>query len=287
MIKTNFNPEDFLKLSIEHLANYIRNCHLSSAVLGISGGIDSTVVAYILYKVEEKLHNENYEFRFLGYSIPSGTTDEEELGTSKLIGAQLCKNFSVKCLSITSEELITNFTESTVEKIKLRKGNMKSRLRMMYLYDKAQENNGIVIGTDNYTEYLLGFSTIGGDGLFDYNPIQWLWKTEVYMLAKYILGTEIVLKNFKLCEALSKSIDLPPMDGLGISSSDMEQIGAKNYYDVDEILNAHEGLYLEVSRNEIVEKFGNDVVTAVINRYERSEFKRNHPVIPKLCTIKE
>jgi NH3-dependent NAD+ synthetase len=111
---------------------------------------------------------------------------------------------------------------------------------MMFLYDKARDNHGFVVGTDNYTEKLLGFSTIGGDALADYMPIQYFWKTEVYGLAKYLVEKYKNEKNEIAINALLQSINLTPQDGLGISTSDMDQIGARNYYDVDIILYAYE-----------------------------------------------
>ena len=62
-----------------------------------------------------------------------------------------------------------------------------------------RKKNGIVIGTDNYTEYLLGFSTIGGDALFDYNPIQYLWKTEVFEMSKMFQFELFLRRYYKSC----------------------------------------------------------------------------------------
>lgn len=127
------------------------------------------------------------------------------------------------------------------------KGNIQARLRMIYLYNLASIHKGLVMSTDNQTEYQLGFWTIHGD-VGDFDPIQGLWKTEVYELAKWLIGyyygcgikkevdADGARKICDMCEAIKKSMSLTPTDGLGISNSDLDQIGAKSYYDVDRVL---------------------------------------------------
>ena len=146
--------------------------------------------------------------------------------------------------------------------------------------------NGIVIGTDNYTEYLLGFSTIGGDALFDYNPIQFLWKTEVFGISK-AYQIDYTYDDVTKAAAIKESLALKPMDGLGISVDDMVQIGARNYYDVDDILK----WYLNTDGKEKYPKnivssrdghlISRDTIERVVSRHKNSEFKRNHPIVIK------
>ena len=128
-------------------------------------------------------------------------------------------------------------------------GNLQARCRMMYLYDIASRHKGLVMSTDNQTEYQLGFWTIHGD-VGDFDPIQDLWKTEVYGLANYMRdryrskALEALHNDYKeTCDkyramsyAVYSSCKLIPTDGLGISNSDLEQIGAKDYDTVDDIL---------------------------------------------------
>lgn len=289
MINERFNYEDLFNKMVDFTANYITKCGLHSAILGISGGIDSTVVAALLYEVTKKIHEDNndYVFGLYGYTLPTDTTDEKEFLVSTFVGyafatcfekhniTNIAKNISDECKVIGSHSAFRN-------------GNIKSRFRMIYLYDKAKENNGFVVGTDNYTEKLLGFSTIGGDALADYMPLQYLWKTEVYGLAKYLLEKYKNEENWKAVNALNESINLTPQDGLGISTSDMDQIGAKNYYDVDEILYTYENLgvkydtfILSKEYGALCEKFTRDVVIKVLNR-RVNNFKLNLPLEYKI-----
>jgi NAD+ synthetase len=151
----------------------------------------------------------------------------------------------------------------------------------MYLYNKAKEYSGVVVGTDNYTEKLLGFSTIGGDDTADIMPILNLWKTEIYKLAEHFLTQFEEEKNFAACHALQSSIQLDPQDGLGISSTDMDQLGSNSYYEVDEILFD----YLNgINETELVEKYSAPIVHNIISRYKHN-FKLNLPITIKRTEI--
>ena len=146
------------------------------------------------------------------------------------------------------------------------------------------------MSTDNQTEYQLGFWTIHGD-VGDFDPIQDLWKTEVYGLANYLRdrykskALEALHNDYKeTCDkyramsyALYSSCKLIPTDGLGISNSDLEQIGARTYYDVDRVLQT---LICKASpendklQDSLEQELGREVVHKIIKRHTASEFKR-------------
>ena len=274
------------RVMIDSMKEYFKKCNLHAAVLGISGGIDSTLVAVLMHKVSQELNSENYAFTFYGVSLPTPTTPENEFWASQMVGHAFCDSFYVDKemdeVSRLTKDWVSTWKQEKIEPI--RYGNIKARLRMIYLYDLAKKVGGIVMGTDNFTEYLLGFSTIGGDALFDYNPIQELWKTEVFDMAEMFMDEYANDRKFEEAAAIETSLRLKPMDGLGISNDDMAQIGARNYYDVDVILqwyfehknepgypvaikNPRDGYMIEAAAME-----------KVINRHKASEFKRNHPV---------
>jgi NAD+ synthetase len=241
MLNRGINYKEIFNQMVEFTSDYIKKNNRKTAQVGISGGIDSTIVSALLYDVEKKLRQENYDFQTEGYSLPTNTTNNDEFNVSKLVGLAFSSKFEVYNIeNITKSIEIDLNISNTSNSYTFRRGNMKSRYRMMFLYDKARDNHGFVVGTDNYTEKLLGFSTIGGDALADYMPIQYFWKTEVYGLAKYLVEKYKNEKNEIAINALLQSINLTPQDGLGISTSDMDQIGARNYYDVDIILYAYE-----------------------------------------------
>lgn len=176
---------------------------------------------------------------------------------------------------------------------KIANGNLQARCRMMYLYDIASRYEGIVMSTDNQTEYQLGFWTLHGD-VGDFNPLFGLWKHEVYELANWIADyymnmsiSSVPLSNkekfLEMNQAIKKSICLTPTDGLGISNSDLDQIGAKSYNDVDDILQtAMDNKFSSVMgwMTPLIEKYGEDVVDNVWDRHVKSNYKRNNlPII--------
>ena len=166
-----------------------------------------------------------------------------------------------------------SFEEDQAQKI--RHGNMKARIRMIYLYNLAQFNKGLVLSTDNYTEYLLGFWTLHGD-VGDYGMIQTLWKTEVYGLSKWIIDTQ--LPELIQRESLQECIDAVPTDGLGITDSDLDQLGCTSYAEVDRHL---------LSMFMPVEREATDSYFNVLRRHENSTFKRSNPYnIPRSTILK-
>lgn len=279
---------------VDFSADYIMKNNLRSAILGISGGIDSTVVAAILHETSKRIHeiDTEYDFAFYGYTLPTETTNPKELHIARMVGYAFTDaktRFVEHNISDISAKVINDFQEFWGMD-KFAQGNIKARLRMMYLYNKARENGGFVVGTDNYTEMLLGFSTIGGDALADYMPLQYLWKTDVYNIARYLVNKYKDKEDWQKVAAVTASIEIPPQDGLGISNSDMEQIGARNYYDVDHILYVYQEFmsetihnyedFLESGEYKNLVQLYDKAVDKVISR-RRANFKLNLPIIYK------
>lgn len=260
---------------VSHAIDYVLKNNLHAGILGISGGIDSTVVAYIFREVMRKLMTEHsHSFTLVGISMPTETTDKNEFRISELVGNAFCNMFDVLDITDEAQSITLPYIEggsSITNKIRI--GNVKSRLRMIHLYDYAKAYGGIVLGTDNYTEYLLGYSTLGGDALFDYCPIQYLWKTEIYELANWFLEREISIERWDRVHALSESIKIPPQAGLGITSTDLEEIGAPSYEIVDTVLQHI------LSGEDFPENIEKPYIINIANRHMNSEYKRNHPIV--------
>lgn len=286
------NYERVFNILVKETSNYITRNRLNAMVLGISGGIDSTVVAAICHEVSKQTG-----IPLIGRSLPI-KNKEDEFDVSKLVGEAFCNDFKVVNLtdgylavynSIIGGDLIScgDDAESKYQ-TPIANGNIQARLRMIYLYNLASIHKGLVMSTDNQTEYQLGFWTIHGD-VGDFDPIQGLWKTEVYELAKWLIGyyygcgikkevdADGARKICDMCEAIKKSMSLTPTDGLGISNSDLDQIGAKSYYDVDRVLQT---LTCKASpendklQDELAAELGPDVVGKITERHFKSRFKR-------------
>ena len=298
---SELNYEHVFNVLVDKTAEYVTSNNLKVMVLGISGGIDSTVVAAICHEVSKKTG-----IPLIGRSLPI-KNKEDEFATSVHVGEAFCDKFEVyrlersyraalfdACADAGDVNMANSYHLDELEEMPSRtpiaNGNLQARCRMMYLYDIASRHKGLVMSTDNQTEYQLGFWTIHGD-VGDFDPIQDLWKTEVYGLANYLQdhykskALEALRNDYKeTCDnykamscAIYNSCKLVPTDGLGISNSDLEQIGAKSYAEVDDILQTNaNNIFDSTGRwvQPLMEKYGEDVVVKVLSRHVTSEFKR-------------
>ena len=253
-------------------SDYLGVYNLKSVILGMSGGIDSAVVAALMSPVCRQTN-----IKLIGYCLPSSSNTNKESDRAIRVGKSLCNIFKIVDLDeygVTNEFVMDGderypVTNDSIE-LKIRRGNIKARLRMIYLYDKAAKHNGLVLSTDNYTEYLLGFWTLHGD-VGDLGIIQGLWKTEVYNVANYILRHEME-EGSELYKGFLDTINAVPTDGLGITNSDLDQLGANSYETVDNILKQF------MSENTPMEDVRMLLEHPVIIRHDNTHFKRSNPV---------
>ena len=262
--------------SVTGLLTYLKKNGLKSMVLGISGGIDSSVCAVICHEVCRR----DPTLSFYGVSLPCTTNTEGETSTADLIGKAWVQNFWTHEMQTEFETIERWCVGGAGSSTPISQGNIKARLRMIYLRNLAGLKKGISIGTSNLTEELTGFFTIAGD-VGDVDLIAELWKHEVYGLANWML--ENVTENEEQKESLKRSIGLTPTDGNGVKEGgDLAQIAPalKTYDELDEILMANErykkkpteaNLYL---LNLITDKYGEETVTQILARVKGSEFKR-------------
>lgn len=269
------------------LQKYVEDNKIKSLVLGISGGIDSALCAALARPVCDELG-----IPLIGRSITIESNKKEEIDRAKMVGEKFCHNFREINLSYLyntfqesfddQEDFEDNFHEKIDnDKLKIIQGNVKARLRMIYLYDIAGATDGMVLSTDNYTEFLLGFWTLHGD-VGDFGMVQNLWKTEVYNMADWICDNELGEDERSL--ALKLCIDANATDGLGVSQTDLDQIlpdwrqrhanTRSGYVEVDQILNGEIEYLFEEQ-------------TLVLRRRDRTSFKRSNPYnIPKIDIMK-
>lgn len=257
------------------LKRYVSDNKIKSLVVGISGGIDSALSLALAKPVCDELN-----IPLIGRSITIETNKPDEIARAKAMGKKFTSDFKEVDLTegfLSLAGLITEDSNEDTKSVayKIRRGNIKARTRMVYLYDLAAMNKGMVLSTDNYTELLLGFWTLHGD-VGDYGMIQNLWKTEVYAMSRHIVSK---LQDYKAAEALQSCIDAVATDGLGITNSDLDQIQAKSYEEVDQIL-----LKMLYNTDDFIDFKDHPV----IQRKQNSEFKRNNPYnIPREEITKE
>ena len=287
------NYSTVFETMVGETAQYLIDNNLKTMVLGISGGIDSTVTAAICYEVVRRFPK--YNFRFIGVGLPCTTNSDDENDSAMKTMKAFCKNGDYWVENLQKEYMLMKATcEQRLTSTNISRGNIKARLRMIYIYNIASVTGGLVMDTDNKSENALGFYTIHGDQ-GDFNPIGGLWKSEVYGLAKYLVKmyedelTFTGIKNAKI-SALNAAITITPTDGNGVAvGGDMAQIApGHTYEDVDDILSTyleyigHHSEEFQIAMNELYQKYGEETVNMVLERHRKSEFKRKRlPIVIK------
>lgn len=290
--------------------DYLINNHIKSIVIGISGGIDSALNAVLMHYI---CKDERLNIPLIGRYIGIEGNKEEEEDRAIDIGTLFCDDFfcdNLTDLYKSTLNSLDDFKKNPSFEDKIRRGNIKARLRMIYLRDLAQKNHGLLVDNDNKTENELGFWTLDGD-VGDIVPLEGLWKTQVFGLAEYVYDN--ILKNEHDKEVLMACIKAVPTDGLGITNSDIEQLGAQTYEQVDYILSNLIPIEDKYKRHELViteyeyqnrlteekkkiniyndksigyDKYGKEDMEAIIdniwNRHLKSQFKRDGKFIIKL-----
>ena len=196
----------------EFLKKYLEESHCKAYVLGLSGGVDSTLVAAIARKAVGKDKLFCYAL-----DIESNPADVED---AKKVAKELDINLEVINLTKTYQSYLEDLNGT--EFIRLTKSNLKVRMRMVALFAFAQEHSGLVLGTDNMDERYVGYFTKYGDGAADVLPIDYLTKKEVREAAE-LYGVSSLLAN------------RVPSAGLFEGQTDETEMGIK-YEDLDNYL---------------------------------------------------
>lgn len=279
-MKYQLNKEEALNVISnirENIREYFRANGLKYAIFGKSEGLDSSVIAGILSGIKEIIP--------LGVLIPIESSPESEKIAKKVLDHYKIKSLRV---DLTEEYKLLKQKLSNLENMlpilekereKFAYGNIKVRLRMITLYHIAQLTGGIVISTDNFSEFWTGFWTLNGD-VGDLSPIQEIFKgEELYVLGK-ALGVPI------------DSLTAEPSDGLNITpnGTDKDQL-LLDYKNLDEILinlikKDFENQGQERQREIIIETekitgFSNKEVSHIANKMKNSYYKRHWPKVIK------
>lgn len=227
------------------------------AVTALSGGVDSATSAALAVRAIGK----NNVYPLL---LPYGNLNDQGVIDARLVIQSLGipeKNVSLINIQPLVDPIIA--LDSTMNTI--RRGNIMARVRMILLYDHAKKQNALVIGTENKTEYLLGYFTRFGDEASDIEPLRNLYKTEVYTLARNLnLPKEILAKA--------------PTAGLWDGQTDEGEFGF-TYEQADEILSMIVDGKKSV-KDVVVTGIGRSVVDKVIKRMKDNKFKHQLPFIP-------
>lgn len=250
------HPELARKILTGFIRTEIHRTGMQRAVLGLSGGIDSALSCYL---AAEALGPENV----LAVRMPYATSSADSLAHARQVIDETGVQSATVEISGMVEALYTNFPDAG----ELRRGNAMARCRMIVLFDQSADFNGLVVGTGNKTEILLGYSTIYGDAACAINPIGDLYKTQVRQLARALGVPKAIL-------------DKPPSADLWAGQTDEGELGF-TYAEADRLL--YRLVDLRYRPEECIEAgFEADFVETVVGRVRRNHFKRIMPPIAKL-----
>ena len=255
---------EFLAINLEEVSGkleyFIRQkfsqAGFERAVLGLSGGIDSSTTAYL---AQRALGAENV----WGINMPYCTSSPQSASDAQLVANELGINF----LTLEITDMVDAYFEQYPDADRLRRGNRMARERMAILYDQSVVLKALVLGSGNKTELLLGYCTLHGDMACALNPLGDLYKTQVRRLARF-LGVP------------DRIIEKTPTADLWPGQSDEAELGF-TYEEVDKLL-----YFMIEKRYTFAELRGLGFAAAFIeqvtDRVRKAEYKRCLPPIPRI-----
>jgi len=242
------NTQEVHKKITDGIKEYFQKNGISKAVIGLSGGIDSSLSAKL---VADAVGKENVHALIMPVKDLSSDENIKD-------AVDLCKLIGISHSIIYINDFIKYF-EKLEWQSKIAKMNTASRIRAVILYHYANTHNALVIGTSNKTEIMLGYFTKYGDGAVDIEVIGDLFKTDELELARYLKIPE-------------KIINKTPTAELYHGQTDEDELGA-SYGEIDSILSNIEKKQ-ELPRNKLVKK--------ILKRIKDNDHKRNVPFLVKL-----
>jgi len=244
----------------EKISNFLkkefRERNKTKAILAFSGGIDSTTVAFLDKKAGLDLYAVILPYQGKG-------ADGEKM--AKTLDLPEDHIIFIDIASLADEAIKEIGKKVSLDQVD--KGNIMARSRMIIQYALARSLNGLILGTENLSEYYLGYFTLYGDQACDISPISGLFKTQVYELAEHLGVPKWVLER-------------EPSAGLWSGQTDEKEFGFR-YKDADQIIDL--AIIKKYPKEEIIKKgFDSKLVDKVLARVKATEYKRQDPPKPLL-----
>jgi NAD+ synthase len=250
------NTKLMRKILVGFVREEVRKVGVNRAVLGLSGGIDSAVVAFL---AAEALGPENVHAIIMPYKC----SNPESEAHARLAAGQLGIDHRVIDITSMVDSYFTLFPDAD----NMRRGNKMARERMTILYDHSAALSALVLGTSNKTELLLGYGTLHGDMASALNPIGDIYKTQLWQLAEELDVPRAIIEK-------------KPSADLWAGQTDEQELGF-TYREADELL--YHMVDLRMTRDELVVKgFRPEFIDQVYHKVRNSHFKRRLPVIAKV-----
>lgn len=254
------------KIIVNSIKVRVEKIQARGGVVALSGGIDSSLVAVLAHRALGD--------NLLCLIMPEeGVSPEEDTEHALKIVNKFNIKYKIIPINKAVEWFSKNFPEGEFKEQARRMAiaNTKPRIRMILNYLYANAMGGIVIGTSNKTELLLGYGTKFGDMAADIYPIGDLYKTQVWQLAEHVgIPTEIIRKK--------------PSAGLWKGQTDEEELG-HTYYEIDRVLYALVELELSVRETSEFLDIDKEAVLDIYKRVISSEHKRKPPTITRLSKM--
>jgi NAD+ synthase len=246
------NIEKLTNDIVAWMTNYIDQAHQSSWVVGVSGGVDSSVVVRLC---------EATEFPTIAVAMPMylyGDSAEDSLKKAMSLCVGRDVDFRIREIG----PIVEAYKKAAVGCSQLMEGNLRSRIRANILYDTAGQSQGLVAGTGNLDEDAIGYFTKGGDGLVDLCPLSALHKSVVRDIARFL-------------DVPNDIIDAPPTAGLWDGQTDEDELGMT----YDEVAWAIDWDDAKMSDDKTVSARQTKVLEGVRFMRERADHKLIYPPI--------
>ncbi len=252
----SLNTDIVQKVLVEFLRDEIHNAGFRKGVIGLSGGVDSAVAAYLAVKA---LGVENV----LGVLLPYRTSSPASIADAELVVREL----GIRTERVDISPMVDAYLQRADGIDRVRAGNVMARQRMIVLYDLSSRERALVIGTSNKTEIFLGYGTLFGDLACALNPLGDLYKTQVWQLARALGVPE-------------RLIEKKPSADLWEGQTDEEEFGF-TYAEADHLL------YFMIDERRSVSElhamgFDPKLVERVRTLVMKNQFKRRLPLIAKV-----
>ncbi|MEA1914159.1 MAG: NAD+ synthase [Campylobacterota bacterium] len=248
------NWENIQKQLVKFLQDEVHKIGLNKVVVGISGGLDSAIVAVLC--------KEAFGDNMSGVFMPSHYSSDASIYDAK----ELCEKFDIKYEVVEIAPMVQGY-ESKMDQDKLRIGNFSARMRMSVLYDISARESALVVGTSNKSEILLGYGTLFGDTACAINPIGQLYKSDAFEFARHIGVTDAIITK-------------QPSADLWSGQSDEEELGY-SYATMDEMLK--QLIDQGKSKDELVSNGADAQLIDMLNyRVKANAFKGKLPTIAQI-----